>query len=108
MKNSVSLVLFLIVVMFLGNVFTNAEPKTNIIEPLATVQEWIPCTVKDPTGTPLNVRAKPNGRIIAKLKNDTLVAIDDSTAGNKWSRISFKKGRKQVTGWVLRDYLGCQ
>jgi len=108
MKNSVSLVFFLIVVVFLGNVFTNAEPKTNIIEPLATVQEWMPCTVKDPTGTALNVRAKPNGRIIAKLKNNTLVAIDDSTAGNKWSRISFKQGRKWVTGWVLRDYLGCQ
>jgi len=108
MKNSVSLVFFLIVVVFLGNVFTNAEPKTNIIEPLATVQEWMPCTVKDPTGTPLNVRTKPNGRIIARLKNNTLVAIDDSTAGNKWSRISFKKGKKQLTGWVLRDYLGCQ
>jgi hypothetical protein len=108
MKNSVSIVLFSIVVVLLGNVFTNAEPKTNIVEPLAAVQEWMPCAVKDPTGTLLNVRAKPNGRVIARLKNDTLVAIDDSTAGNKWSRISFKKGRKQLTGWVLRDYLGCQ
>ncbi len=108
MKRNILLVLFLIVMVFLGNVFTNAEPKTNIIEPLATVQEWMPCTVSDPTGTALNVRAKPNGRIIAKLKNNTLVAIDDSTAGNKWSRISFKKGRKSLTGWVLRDYLSCQ
>ena len=25
-----------------------------------------PCFVNDPTGTPLNVRSKPNGRIIAQ------------------------------------------
>jgi hypothetical protein len=50
---------------------------------------------------------KPNGRIITTVKNGTLVAIDDSTAGNRWSRISITRGRKSIIGWVLRDYLSC-
>lgn len=76
--------------------------------PSAEAQGWTPCTVDDPTGTRLNVRARPNGRIIARLANDTLVAIDDSTAGNKWARIAFDRGRRTYNGWVLRAYLACQ
>lgn len=111
MKNSFLSVVILIVAAFVGSaVSKNVKSEINPanIEPSAIVQDWIPCTVSDPTGTPLNVRAKPNGKIIAKLKNDTLVAIDDSTAGKKWSRISFEKSGKWVKGWVLREYLSCQ
>jgi Bacterial SH3 domain len=111
MKNNHFFIVFLIVIGLLGNApATNARSSANPanIEPLVKIQDWIACTVSDPTGTPLNVRAKPNGRIIARLKNDTLVEIDDSTAGNKWSRISFRKGRGSARGWVLRAYLSCQ
>ena len=31
------------------------------------------CKVTDPTGTPLNVRSAPNGKIIGTLANGTLV-----------------------------------
>lgn len=89
-------------------VFSDAETRFAGIETNKLAQEWMPCTVSDPTGTPLNVRARANGKIITTLKNGTLVAIDDSTATNKWSRISFTRGKKTITGWVLREYLSCQ
>ena len=100
----------LLIAMLLVTIFavqaspSNAKTITNFM-----MTEWMPCTVADPTGTPLNVRAKPrNGKILTTVKHGTLVAIDDSTAGNKWSRISVKKGRREIIGWVLRDYLSCQ
>jgi uncharacterized protein YgiM (DUF1202 family) len=109
MKNNFSCVLFLITIVVCGvPVSANAIHIKIKTEILTTSQDWMPCTVSDPTGTPLNVRSRANGKIIAKLKNGTLVEIDDSTAGNKWSRISFRSGRKRIIGWVLRDYLSCQ
>jgi hypothetical protein len=33
------------------------------------------CKVTDPTGTPLNVRASPGGKITGKLPNGTLVSV---------------------------------
>lgn len=47
------------------------------------------CTVSDPTGTPLNVRQSPGGRVIGTLKNGTVVALGatDGSEGEKWTRI---------------------
>ncbi len=45
------------------------------------------CKVTDPTGTPLNVRASPNGKIIGTLANGSLVAIveyKDADNGKSW------------------------
>jgi uncharacterized protein YgiM (DUF1202 family) len=109
MKKNVPFAMFLIAAIFFSvPVFSSAETKSASLRTNEISQEWMPCTVSDPTGTPLNVRAKANGKIIATLKNGSLVAIDDRTATNKWSRISFTKGKKTITGWVLRDYLSCQ
>ena len=36
------------------------------------------CKVTDPTGTPLNVRDSPNGKIVGTLANGVLVAIVES------------------------------
>ena len=46
-----------------------------------------PCVVSDPTGTPLNVRSRPNGPILGSLYNDTEVFISDMTVagGRKWA-----------------------
>ncbi|MDQ4120170.1 MAG: SH3 domain-containing protein [Acidobacteriota bacterium] len=107
-KNFLFVVLLTTVVFFFSPVFSNAETKLLSREKNGNVQDWMPCVVADPTGTPLNVRAKANGKIIATVKNGTIVAIDDSTAGNKWSRISFTRGKKSIIGWVLREYLSCQ
>lgn len=92
-------VLILGLVIFVGQMTEAKNPPQRT--------QWMPCTVSDPTGTPLNVRARPNGKILTTVRNGTLVAIDDSTAGNRWARISFTRGRKTITGWVLRDYLSC-
>ncbi len=106
MKNSWFLNAFLFIVIFFGSVsFPNAEAQAKLP---ANFQRWIGCTVNDPTRTPLNLRARPNGRIITTMKNGTLVAIDTRTAGQKWARISVDKGRKTYTGYVLRAYLACQ
>lgn len=107
-KNFLFMMLLTIAVFFSIPVFSNAETRPVSRETNKTVQEWMPCVVSDPTGTPLNVRSKANGKIIATLKNGSLVAIDDSTATKKWSRISFTRGKKTVIGWVLREYLSCQ
>jgi hypothetical protein len=58
---------------------------------LAAAAEWERCKVTDPTGTLLNVRVKPNGKITGTLANGTLVAIiesADDANGNPWVRVS--------------------
>jgi hypothetical protein len=67
------------------------------------------CKVTDPTGTPLNVRLKPNGKIIGTLANGTLVSIiemTDDDNGKPWVRIKDYK-TKQVIGWVFREFVSC-
>lgn len=109
MKKNILFVMILTAAVFFGiPVFSSAETRAANSEANKLAQDWMPCVVADPTGTPLNVRATANGKIIATVKNETIVAIDDSTAGKKWSRIRFTKGKKTITGWVLRDYLSCQ
>jgi hypothetical protein len=41
-----------------------------------------PCIAADPTGTPLNVRSSPNGRIIGALHNDEQVVIVGNAQAN--------------------------
>ena len=105
MLKNIPFIAMLMVAIFVGQASsTNAAPNNT-----GMLTDWMPCTVSDPTGTPLNVRAKPkNGKILTTAKNGTLVAVDDSTMGNKWVRISVQKGRREIIGWVLRDYLSCQ
>lgn len=69
------------------------------------------CKVTDPTGTPLNVRASPNGRILRKIQNDTVVYIEEystDSKGRAWARISLptRNGRK-ILGWVFREFISC-
>lgn len=65
------------------------------------------CKVTDPTGTPLNVRATPNGKIVSKIKNGTTVSIDDyafDKKGRPWVYIFDKTGER---GWVYREFVSC-
>ncbi|WP_075290761.1 SH3 domain-containing protein [Pararhizobium arenae] len=64
------------------------------------------CTVADPTGTPLNVRAQPNGGILSTIDNGSSVRVlEERMVGQKlWLRI-FADGREQ--GWVFGAYLDC-
>jgi uncharacterized protein YraI len=60
------------------------------------------CTVVDPSATPLNVRASPNGKILGALNNGTSVTVTDRRGD--WVRVAPLDGK---SGWVWREYLRC-
>jgi hypothetical protein len=64
------------------------------------------CLVDDPTGTPLNVRAEPNGQIFTTLQNGTGVAVlEERRLGTKhWLLVSVQ-GRQ--LGWIFAAYVVC-
>lgn len=69
------------------------------------------CKVTDPTGTPLNVRASPNGKILQTVKNGTIVYEEQTAFDSKnraWVQISrsTRNGRK-ILGWVFREFISC-
>jgi len=67
------------------------------------------CKVTDPTGTPLNVRESPNGKIVGTLANGALVAIveaKDAANGKPWVKIVDAKTYKPI-GWVFREFVSC-
>jgi hypothetical protein len=66
------------------------------------------CTVNDPTGTPLNVRATPNGKIVGTLTNGTVLTVTDSfpSNGKTWAYVTTYDDHRPV-GWVFRDFLDC-
>ena len=66
------------------------------------------CTVDDPTGTPLNVRSRPNGPIVGALHNGAAVFVSDlilDGSGRRWAKIVPEEEGK--SGWVFREYLMC-
>jgi Bacterial SH3 domain len=79
--------------------------EANCIHPNGLIKS---CVVADPTGTPLNVRNRPNGPILGALSNDSKVFITDMTkvGGRKWAKVVPLGPGK--TGWVFRDYLICE
>lgn len=75
---------------------------------MATAASAQTCVVNDPSGTPLNVRARPYGAILGALHNGAPVEILDVTwdgRGRQWAYVApLASGRR---GWVFRDYLAC-
>jgi len=66
------------------------------------------CRVTDPTGTPLNVRDAPQGRILGKVANGRLVQMietDSDRNGKTWARVGTMDGRPM--GWVFREFVSC-
>ena len=66
------------------------------------------CVVADPTGTPLNIRTSPNGKIVGKIANGERIRISDQTTenGKEWAYISNAASRP--IGWVFRKFLACR
>jgi uncharacterized protein YraI len=67
------------------------------------------CKVTDPTGTPLNVRASPNGKIIGTLANGTLVSVagyGEDANGKSWAQVK-NYGTGKLIGWVFREFISC-
>lgn len=66
------------------------------------------CKVTDPTGTPLNVRATPQGKVTGQLPNGAqvqMVETDSDAQGKTWARITRMDGRP--VGWVFREFVSC-
>jgi hypothetical protein len=66
------------------------------------------CVVNDPSGTPLNVRARPYGRILGALHNGVRVYRLETVTDNRgddWSHVVPLGGGRE--GWVFRDYVQC-
>jgi hypothetical protein len=69
------------------------------------------CQITDPTGTPLNVRTEPNGKVINALKNGREVyiletAYDDK--GRPWAKVGgYDGGNYRIWGWVFREFISC-
>lgn len=69
------------------------------------------CQVTDPTGTPLNVRDRPNGEVINALRNGREVYIEAATSdsqGQSWIRVGgYYQGQYRSWGWVFREFISC-
>lgn len=67
------------------------------------------CRVMDPTGTPLNVRTAPMGRVVATIENGYLVSILDQTRdrqGKPWVYVA-RRADGEPLGWVYREFIAC-
>lgn len=64
------------------------------------------CVVADPTGTPLNVRAQPNGQILSTLDNGLSVDVIAETrvGGKRWVEVA---ADGETLGWVFGNFLHC-
>lgn len=79
------------------------------IQGIALAAEGERCKVTDPTGTPLNVRESPNGKITGTLANGSLVGIveyKDAANGKPWVKIVDHKTKTPI-GWVFREFVSC-
>lgn len=69
------------------------------------------CQTTDPTGTPLNVRNSPNGKVINSLKNGRnvdILEISDDDRGRPWAKVGgYHNGNYRVWGWVIREFVSC-
>jgi uncharacterized protein YgiM (DUF1202 family) len=89
----------------LGSAITPALSQPQ--RPSQNQQQQQVCTVTDPTGTPLNVRKSPNGRVVGTVENGSNVRIVGSSQdrkGRPWAKI---RGDSGATGWILRDFVSC-
>jgi hypothetical protein len=67
------------------------------------------CVVSDPTGTPLNIRATPNGKVVGKVRNGTTVyavMYSGDSQDRSWTKIKLTP-RGAAKGWVLTEFLEC-
>jgi hypothetical protein len=69
------------------------------------------CKVTDPTGTPLNVRDRPNGEVINSLRNGREVFILDTAyddQNRQWVKIAgYYENEYRIWGWVIREFVSC-
>jgi hypothetical protein len=86
-------------------------PGSLLAQAQADIQAGKTCRVTDPTGTPLNARLRPNGKIINRLKNGRSVYIQSFASDNEgkpWVLVAVKsQGNYKMLGYVLREFISC-
>lgn len=69
------------------------------------------CRVTDPTGTPLNARLQPNGKIVNRIRNGRTVyaqSLARDSEGKPWVLVAAKdRGNYKILGYVLREFVSC-
>ena len=66
------------------------------------------CTVTDPTGTPLNVRSRPNGgSIVGALHNGTPVRVAGREVDERGRPRSYVVPAQGKAGWIYREFISC-
>jgi hypothetical protein len=84
------------------------EPERPVRPPATERPRITRCTVADPTGTPLNIRAAPQGNILRTIHNGVRVSAVEAKndyKGSSWSRIM--DGQGNSLGWVITRFLDC-
>ena len=92
----------------IGNDEKSLSGTRQELPPGGSDQDRNTCVVADPTGTPLNIRTSPNGKIVGKIANGERIRISDQTTenGKEWAYISNAASRPM--GWVFRKFLACR
>lgn len=77
---------------------------------VSTLPASAACRVADPTGTPLNVRSAPNGKIVGTFANGQAVSIlaGSEFSGKKWVYVGDAANGDQPVGWVFGEFVVCQ
>lgn len=86
----------LFVFAFVAGLSPDAPANSGAIYSASTPDDGASCLVVDPTSTPLNVRAAPQGQIISTISNGQLVHILDQaqdSRGKQWAYIADAKSR---------------
>jgi hypothetical protein len=101
----------LLTVPFISYMAILALPKISSKNPVNSSSLAQVCKVIDSTGTPLNVRDKPNGNTINSLKKDKEVYILETTndeQNRSWVKIAgYHEGKYRTWGWAIKKYINC-
>ena len=77
----------------------------------AQAQTGRTCRVTDPTGTPLNARLQPNGKVVNRIRNGRTVyaqSLSSDDEGKPWVLVAIKnQGKYKIMGYVLREFVTC-
>jgi hypothetical protein len=98
MKNILSVALLSLIMVANTQLAAFSSPKAD---------GYYQCSVYDPTGTPLNVRKKPGGKVIRTLNNGARVGLASTEDVGKWRLILIgsQEDENVVYGWVAKKYL---
>ena len=93
--------------LLLSSAFAQEKTPEQLREERSHTQDR--CRVMDPTGTPLNVRATPNGHIVGTLNNGEQVTVLDRSSdrtGKSWVYVGNYEDSKPI-GWVFLEFIAC-